>query len=131
MRMETTVKRINEAMLASRDAIGRARIMGQLSSELNRRMIEIRYGMGNAPGWAVERVYGYQQALTDMLYDRDLAFGVMVDGEFFSTRDDREDYYEKKGLSAIDFYSLSTKHKDKLGHYWTTTNPPKPYFIGD
>jgi hypothetical protein len=130
MKLGTTIKRINEAKLRSRDIISSAKHFGPTSKELNRKLIEVRKVMGPVPRWAHSEVYGYQDALTDALYETSLIYGVEFDNEFFSVHSAREDYYEKKGLSPREFHELSEKPEAVRGHFWSTTSNIKPFFVG-
>jgi hypothetical protein len=128
--LNTVIKRVNEAKLRTRDTISSAKHFGPTSKELHSKLIEVRNNMGPVPRWAHSEVYGYQQALTDSLYETSLIYGVEFDGEFFSCHSDREDYYEKKGLSPREFHELGEKPAAVRGHFWSTTSNLKPFFVG-
>jgi hypothetical protein len=123
MKIQDTVKKVNEAKLRSRDAASGAKIYCPTSKQLNDRFIEIRKDMGLAPRWAIAEVYGYQDALRDELYETSLVYGAVVGTEFFTCHADREDYYEKKGLTAKEFGELK---KAAQGYFWSTSL--KPFF---
>ena len=79
-----------------------------------------------APQWTIAYVKGYHQCLRDVLYGSSLVFGAWVDGKFYSTHRDRDDYYEKQGINACD-YAVMTQSNASVGHYWAH-NVSKPYF---
>jgi hypothetical protein len=129
MNLNTVIKRINEAKIRSRDIISSAKHFGLTSKELHSKLIEVRNNMGPVPRWALSKVYGYQEALTDSLYETSLVYGVEFNGEFFSVHSDREDYYEKKGLSPQEFHELGENPEAARGHFWSTTSNIKPFFV--
>lgn len=128
MRIETSIKRRDQAITQLRDLYSSARICGMSSADLNsgiRRIIDTT--LSNVPKWAIAEFKGYSRALGDQLYIDALMFGGFVDGKFYSTHRDRSDYYETNGIAPAE-YADNGRVKAR-GHYWKTTATPRPFFV--
>ena len=77
------------------------------------------------PEWVRSYLNGYRDCLTANLYREHLVFGGMVDGRFYSTHRNRDDYYEANGIEPS-AYADNGRVKDR-GHYWS--RDLKPFFI--
>ena len=131
MKISTALNRVTKAIQRSRDTISSAKHFGSPSQELHAALRQHVEAMGkDCPGWARYRVQGYQECLLDQLYQDSLVFGVYIGGNFVSVDRNRDDYYEKVGFTPAVFAEASSDPKVARGHYWVTTEPPKPYFIG-
>ena len=111
-----------------KDIYSTAEICGLSSSQISERVNLHVYSVlteKKAPQWAIYFVKGYEKCIIDNLYRYKLIFGIWHKGIFYSTHRDHEDYYEKHGISPIEF-NLSLCNKNKPGHYWSENL--KPYF---
>jgi hypothetical protein len=132
---------MEEAKQRSRSVIESAKMFGPPSWQLHEDLRSVIDDMGKAPMWVRQRVRGYQEALTDALYQTSLVYGVMTPEGFLSTDRERSDYYEKKGIDAKEFGEIVLNSPEKAGHYWVTgciinirSNPAgnlKPFFTGE
>ncbi len=129
MRLETSLKRVAEAIRKTREIYSCAKLCGITAREIDNEVREMRQTtLANCPNWAWSEATGYERAIRDSLYESSLVFGGFVDGVFYSTHRDRADYYEKNGIQPSE-YADNGKVKNR-GYYWKTTETPKPYFIG-
>lgn len=120
-------KKIEAALEQLRTSYSMAIHFGQTHDVLLESISKIRSTtLKGCPRWAIAEFYGYQRALSDNLYRTSLVFGGMVDGKFFSTHSNRDDYYVKNGIEPS-AYADNGLVKDR-GHYWDST-PPRPFFI--
>lgn len=126
----------DNGIAALRSVYDHARHFGQTSQamEIAKHAALGNVGVNKAPQWVRAYLDGYWRHIVDEAYRRDLIFGGMIDGKFYSTHSNRPDYYERNGISACD-YSDDGRVKCR-GHYW---NPqaemmhrpePRPFFIG-
>lgn len=113
---------------AVREVYSTHRIMRSPSAVLHEAEIKVSRGV-KAPHWVRAHVDGYAQRLKDELYERHLVYGGYVNGTFYSTHSDRDDYYDRHGVSPVEF----SKKCSSGGHYWKEPLNGKmmPFFIGD
>jgi hypothetical protein len=118
----------DRALLSLKDCMSAHTQFGSTSARLeeNRHAILKQYNVDKYPHWVRSYLDGYWRCLIDHAYRHELVFGGMVDGKFYSTYSDREDYYEKNGIepSAFADNGLVTNR----GHYWRG-DPTKPFFV--
>jgi len=110
------------------DVYSQASICGLRSSQMeaNRHKALERLGIGKAPRWVRAFLDGWWRCRIDLGYRQDLVYGAFMGGRFVSTHRERPDYYEKLGISAREF---AEEKCPTVGHYWSTTREPKPFFI--
>lgn len=129
MQIKSALKHRDRAIERVRDLYSSAEQFGLPSDTINERYCDILQSelpAGKAPGWTRSFVDGYRKALIDNLYRSSLVYGAFIDGKFYSTHRNRDDYYEKQGLSARIF--AEEHDKAVAGHYWASNL--KPFFIG-
>ena len=131
MKIDRALKLKDQMVQRIKDIYSTAEICGLSSSQINERVNSQVYSVlteKKAPQWAISFVKGYEKCVIDNLYRYKLVFGVWYGGVFYSTHRDREDYYEKCGISPSEF-NLIISNENKPGHYWCGNL--KPYFNGD
>lgn len=116
MRIERALAIRDRAKTRLRDVYSSAELGGYTSREISENVASIRGDYPKAPGWVWSYIDGYEQALRDELYRSQLIFGGFVDGVFYSTHSNRDDYYGKHGISALE-YSDNGRVTGR-GHYW-------------
>lgn len=77
------------------------------------------------PQWVYSYADGVSDILRNVAYRDAIRFGGYIDDKFYTTDHKRDDYYEKQGFSIYDV----TGRACNVGHYWTTTQEPRPYYI--
>lgn len=107
------------------DAYSSARSFCLRHSELDRRVRDAMKCPPKTPLYIREYVSGYRQALSDQLYRDALVHGGMFEGVFYSTHSNRDDYYEKHGMTARDY--ADDGRVTERGHYWIA-NVSRPFF---
>ena len=138
MRIETSLKARDRAVLALQDMLSSATLFGFPNHEIHSSYMAIVADLPKGtPEWVRSHLAGYYKARTDVLYADHLIFGGYVDGVFYSTVSHRPDYYGKHGIEASDYAKRSTER----GHYWPAHCPHrggtydrggvKPYFVGE
>jgi hypothetical protein len=123
MDISLALRRRDRAVSNLRDLYSRAEHFGLLSSQINDEYNVILANLGKAPQWVRQYLDGYRAALTEQAYRQQLVYGAIIDGHFFSTHRDREDYYEKSGIEPRAF----ADDNPTKGHYWR--NNLKPFFV--
>lgn len=126
MKLDTAISRLNDARLRLREVYSRARHFGFTQDELLKEIVKIRENLKGAPRWALSEFTGYDRALHDGLYEH-LIYGGYVDGVFYSTHQDRPDYYQKHGIQPSEY--ADEGRVTNRGHYWSTTKTIKPFFV--
>lgn len=117
MQFDTAYNHREKAIQRLRDCYSTARIVGYTSDQLNNKVLSIVFEpIAKCPTWVKTEVKGYWRALQDKAYENDLVFGAVIDGVFYSTHSNRPDYYEKHGISALEF-NLDLENNN-AGHYW-------------
>lgn len=124
MKIETSLNARDRAIRQLNEVYTHASIVGMDSKALQEKIISIFNSVKSYPQWVRAYVKGYDKCKNDYMYQNHLVFGAYVNGEFYSTHSDRPDYYQKHGISPIEF---NTNH-NQSGHYWKTTKTIKPYF---
>jgi hypothetical protein len=75
-----------------------------------------------------QAIRAYLTGIWDQLqldaYRDQLVYGGFVDGAFYSTHSNRDDYYGKHGMSAKDWHDKSGDMT--RGHYWINTHKEQP-----
>ena len=132
MRIETALKVRDRGVAALRDLYSHGAHFGLLSSDMESRRRESfeRIGVNKAPQWVRSFLDGYWRSTIDRAYGHkgDFVYGAIIDGVFYSTHNDRADYYEKHGIGAQEFGTLPITTR---GHYWRESidrGEPKPFF---
>ena len=126
MRIKTALRKRDAAVRRLRDLYSSAEHFGLPSATINDRFHAIVESIGKHPAWVRAYLDGWRAALGEQAYRNDLVFGGFVDDKFYSTHHDREDYYEKHGISARDY--ADDGRVAKRGHYWKRNL--RPYFVG-
>jgi hypothetical protein len=128
MEMEITraLKLRDQAVSSLRDLYSLAASCGLSSSQINEEYSHILERLAKAPGWVRAYLDGYRAALTEEAYRNKLVYGTFINGQFYSTHRNREDYYEKQGLSPQIFSEEHDRSK-ACGHYWADSL--KPFFV--
>lgn len=116
-----------------------ARLCGYASDEITKGILSINANMPKGtPHWVRSYIDGYCAAIRNDLYANWLCYGGYIDGIFYSTHSNRDDYY---GKHEIDFNRHAGDGTIQgLGHYWKervqypggiySRETVKPYFIG-
>lgn len=117
-----------DAANALRDLFSRAKSFGFTHNQmLNQRGgIYAKLRVNDCPAWVNSYLQGVWDTLQAQAYQHDLVYGGYVDGLFYSTHSDREDYYQKHGIEPRD-YADNGRVKSR-GHYWKDNLNP---FFGD
>lgn len=128
-RIEQSIIARNIACAELRSIYQRATCTGPTADEISNQVGEIwrRLRAGKFPGWVRSHLDGYEQALRDDLYARNLTFGGFYKGRFYSVDRRRPDYYDAHGIDVAE-YADDGKVTER-GHYWTGFAPVRPYFI--
>lgn len=79
-------------------------------------------GVDRAPRWVGSYLQGLWDYWQQSAYRHHLIYGGKIDGQFYSTHRERDDYYEKHGIEARD-YADNGRVKDR-GHYWKNNLKP-------
>lgn len=128
MNINTALKKREQAVTSLRDLYSHAASCGLLSSQINEEYNRILARLEKCPRWVRNYLDGYRAALTDESYRTKLVYGAMVNGRFYSTHRNRDDYYEKNGLSPGIFSEEHDKSETK-GHFWADSL--KPFFTSN
>lgn len=129
MRIETQLKKRNSAISRLNDLISCATYAGMTSEALNAEARKIRETLAKCAEWTRAYFDGYHKCKIDALYRESLMFGGFFNGVFYSTHSNRPDYYETNGIPPHEFADNSKV--TGRGHYWKTTQTPRPFFIDD
>jgi hypothetical protein len=124
MNITTALNKRNQAKSRLVDLYSKAEIYGMTSDEINTAYNDILADLAKAPQWVRAYLDGCRSILNDQAYRNQLVYGAFIDGKFYSTDRNRDDYYEKHGLSANVF---SESEKQQIGHYWARNL--RPYYI--
>lgn len=130
MNLDTLVKNyLPRAIIRLQDDYSSAKCFGLTHDQLLTRLKEGRdaYHFDKWPRWAQSEWKGYQRCLADRLYETSLVYGGMVDGRFYSTHSNRDDYYQKHGIQPS-AYADNGKVTAR-GHYWDIRGTIKPFFM--
>ena len=128
MKIDRAINIKDQMIQRIKDIYSTAEICGLSSSQINERVNSNVYSYlaeKKAPQWVIYFVKGYERCIIDNLYRYKLVFGIWHKGVFYSSHRDREDYYEKMGISPSEF-NLSISNENRPGHYWSENL--KPYF---
>lgn len=117
MRIERALRLRDSVISGLRDAYSAASIYGSTSKVMEESRHKVLDRLpARTPSWVRQYADGYWRCMIDNAYRYDLVFGGMVDGQFYSTHSDRDDYYEKHGIEPREY---SDDGKVTLrGHYW-------------
>ena len=128
MKIDRALNLQTQTVQRIKDIYSTAEICGLSSSQINERVNSQVYAFlseKKAPQWVIHFVKGYEKCIIDNLYRYKLVFGIWYKGVFYSTHRNREDYYEKYGISPSEFH-LNISNENRPGHYWSENL--KPYF---
>ena len=128
MKIDRAINLQMQMLQRIKDIYSTAEIMGLSSDQISERInaqVYAHLAEKKAPQWLISFIRGYQTCVIDNLYSNKLVFGIWYDGVFYSTHRDREDYYEKCGISANEF-NIAISNVNNPGHYWKENL--KPYF---
>jgi hypothetical protein len=133
MKLDRAIKIQSDLLLKLKDYYSAARHYQPLSSEMNAKVGSIfRSAPKGTPGHVLSYLRGYRDALNNALYHDGyggwLVYGGFVDGVFYSTHRDRDDYYEKHGIASADY--ADDGRVTARGHYWWK-HGIKPYFTDE
>ncbi len=105
MRITTALKVRDRGREAIRSIFSSAAHFGTPHSVMLERRKEAfeRIGVLKAPTWVRHYLNGIWDQCQQQAYANDLVFGGMIDGKFYSTHSDRDDYYEKHGFEPRDY----------------------------
>lgn len=128
MRLNRSLAIRDRGITALADCYSASKSFGLTSAAMGNRRRETleRLGVYKAPHWVLSYLDGYWRAKIDAAYRYDLVFGAIIDGVFYSTHSDRDDYYEKNGFTAREWSDMGGWIGTR-GHYWKKTL--KPFFI--
>lgn len=107
-----------------------ARAFKLTSADLNARVYTAMHSEPKATLRDIAYCEGYQKALVDVLYERYLVFGGVINGRFYSTHSNRADYYAKNGIEPNAFADDGAV--TARGHYWAGDNMTAlspPFFL--
>lgn len=124
MDIAKSLKQRDAYRIAVADIYSTARVAGMTSTAINEAVRKARARFPRLPNWAASYVEGYEKALRDDLYANYLVFGGFINGTFYSTHSERDDYYGKHGIDALDWHNRAADR----GHYWKACL--RPYFTG-
>jgi hypothetical protein len=116
--IDQSLKIRDKGQAALRSVFDAARHFGKTSRDMeaDRRNALERIGVYKAPYWVAAYLEGYWRHIIDECYRRDLVFGGFVDGTFYSTHNDRADYYERHGIGPSEY--ADDGRVTLRGHYW-------------
>lgn len=129
MRAETALRKRDRAIVALRDLINVARLSSMPHDKLLQGIGEIREKTLKGVSSSVMAFFnGYARAMLDTL-DAETVYGGMLNGKFVSVDSRRADYYQKQGISPVEYSQLSHNGSVKdQGAYWASSL--KPFYIG-
>ena len=126
MRIERALRLRDSVISGLRDCYSAASIYGMKSADMEVKRHEVLGRLPpKTPQWVRQFADGYWRCMIDGAYRHDLVFGGIVDGQFYSTHSDRDDYYEKHGIEPCE-YADDGKVTSR-GHYWKRNL--KPFFV--
>jgi hypothetical protein len=123
MNIGTALKQRDQAVSSLRDLFARAAMFGLPSSQINEEYNFILERISKAPRWVRAHLDGYRASLTDSAYRNQLVYGAYLNGRFYSTHHERDDYYAKNGIEPRAFADPNPTK----GHYWRDSL--KPFFV--
>lgn len=127
MRIERALRLRDSIISALRDCHSSAAHFGMLSADREARRHEVLARLPpKTPAWVRQYADGYWRCLTDHAYRFELVFGGKIGEQFYSTHNDRADYYEKHGIEPREY--ADDGRVQQRGHYWKESL--KPFFIG-
>jgi hypothetical protein len=126
MELDRAIKTQRHLIVRLRDLASSARLFGLSSDEINKKYNAIIGELPkNTPRHVREYARGYWYCLSDKFYESDLVFGGFVGETFYSTHNDRADYYGKNGIEPSAY--ADDGKVTRRGHYWKTNL--RPYFV--
>lgn len=132
-RIETSLKRRDAALTALRDTFSSGRLFHWTSERLEQERHKTleRHGIAKCPHWVRSYLDGTWRQLVDTAYRQDLVYGGFYQGRFYSTHNNRPDYYGKHGIEPHEYADDGAV--SARGHYWIKSvdnGVPHPFFIG-
>jgi hypothetical protein len=127
MGTERALRVREEAARGITDLFSQARTCGMTHDAMltRRNILYAQCRVYEAPLWVHAYLDGCWNTHQAYAYKHDLVFGGMVDGVFYSTHNDRQDYYERNGISPCDF--ADNGRVTARGHYWQQNL--HPFFV--
>ena len=129
MRISTQLNKRNSAIASLNSLLSTAKFAGMTSAEINAETMKIRATLAKCPESIRAYFDGYNKCKIEALYHDSLMFGGFFNGVFYSTHSNRPDYYETNGIPPHEF--ADNGKVTGRGHYWKTTQTPRPFFIDD
>lgn len=126
MRIEHALRIRDVALLSLKDVFSVGQISGSLSSTIESNRREVLERTKKAPQWVRAYLDGYWRAMVDHAYRYDLVYGGFIGDKFYSTHNDRADYYERHGIEPREY--ADDGKVTRRGHYWKANG--RPFFIG-
>lgn len=122
---ERTLKKRNWAEARLAGLFSAAEHYGWTHDTMLERRSEIYAELTKAkmPRWVFSYLEGYWSARQMEAYKYSLVYGAIINGRFYSTHSNRDDYYEKLGIEPSAF----AEPNPTKGHYWA--NSLKPFFV--
>ena len=126
MKIDNALKYQNMTREYIKSLFSRATHYGLSHDEMLRERNEIYDNLlKKTPYYVKSYLSGVWDTLTDELYRNHLVYGGKIEGIFYSTHKDLDNYYEKHGIEPREFAD-NGKVKER-GHYWK--HNLRPFFI--
>ncbi len=119
-----SLQKRNAAKHALHSLFSRAEHFGFTHDQMLIERDKIYDKLKECPRWVHAYLNGVWDTLQDNAYQKDLVYGGKINGKFFSTHKNRDDYYEKHGIEPREF--AGGGKVTLCGHYWSRTL--KPFF---
>ena len=98
MRIKTALDHKTRAIRAIESLVSVAKISGMTSEQFNQDSQAILATVAHCPRWVSEYCQGFLDCERKRIQRECLVVGGWVDGQFYSTHSNRDDYYAKHGI---------------------------------
>ena len=97
MKIETAINHKNRALSAIESMVYAAKVSSITSAQFNEDAQAVFDTISHCPGWVRDYCQGYLDCERKRI-QRELIGGGFIDGVFYSTHSNRDDYYAKHGI---------------------------------
>ena len=127
MRHLTAQNHKTRALSAIDSLFGVAKICGMTSTEITVSFNEIMVNHSKIPTYIKYYLRGVYDEKWKGLYRDSLVFGGFYKGKFYTTHSNHDRYYQKHGITPLQWCEDTHNGIVSTGHYWKTTATYKPF----
>jgi hypothetical protein len=127
MRHTTANNHKTRALNAIDSLFGCAKLCGMTSTEISEAFNEIMGEHSKLPQYLKYYLRGVYDEKWKGLYKDSLLFGGFYNGQFYTTHASHDRYYQKHGITPVQWCEDTHNGVIAIGHYWKTTATYKPF----